>query len=62
MNEISFEQFKQNAESVMRDAANGDRFTAVQMNGGKAVIVSEDEWNILREAFARLVGGQVVGE
>lgn len=60
MNEISFEQFKQNAESVMRDAANGDRFTAVRMDSGKAVIISEDEWNILREAFARLVGGQVL--
>ena len=60
MNEISFEQFKQNAESVMRDAANGDRFTAVQMDNGKVVIISEDEWNILREGFAHLVGGKIL--
>lgn len=60
MNEISFEQFKQNAESVMRDAANGDSFTTVQMNNGKVVIISEDEWNILREGFAHLVGGKIL--
>lgn len=60
MNEISFEQFKQNAESVMRDAASGDRFTAVRMDSGKAVIISEDEWNILREGFAHLVGGKIL--
>lgn len=60
MNEISFEQFKQNAESVMRDAANGDSFTTVQMDNGKVVIISEDEWNILREAFAHLIGGKIL--
>lgn len=60
MNEISFEQFKQNAESVMRDAANGDSFTTVQMDNGKVVIISEDEWNILREGFAHLVGGKIL--
>ncbi|WP_418232417.1 hypothetical protein [Butyricicoccus sp.] len=60
MNEISFEQFKQNAESVMRGAASGDRFTAVRMDSGKAVIISEDEWNILREGFAHLVGGKIL--
>lgn len=60
MNEISFEQFKLNVESVMRDAANGDSFTTVQMDNGKVVIISEDEWNILREGFAHLVGGKIL--
>lgn len=60
MNEISFEQFKQNAEGVMRAAANGDSFTTVQMDNGKVVIISEDEWNILREGFAHLVGGKIL--
>lgn len=60
MNEISLEQFKLNAESVMRDAANGDSFTTVQMDNGKVVIISEDEWNILREGFAHLVGGKIL--
>lgn len=60
MNEISFEQFKLNVEGVMRDAANGDSFTTVQMDNGKVVIISEDEWNILREAFAHLIGGKIL--
>jgi PHD/YefM family antitoxin component YafN of YafNO toxin-antitoxin module len=60
MNEISFEQFKLNVEGVMRDAANGDSFTTVQMDNGKVVIISEDEWNILREGFAHLVGGKIL--
>lgn len=60
MNEISFEQFKLNVEGVMRDAANGDSFTTVQMDNGKVVIISEDEWNILREGFAHLVGGRIL--
>ena len=60
MNEISFEQFEMDVESVMRAAASGDHFTTVQMNSGKAVIISKEEWDILREAFARLIGGQVL--
>ena len=60
MNEISLEQFKLNVEGVMRDAANGDSFTTVQMDNGKVVIISEDEWNILREGFAHLVGGRIL--
>lgn len=62
MNEISLEQFKLNVEGVMRDAANGDSFTTVQMDNGKGkvVIISEDEWNILREGFAHLVGGKIL--
>lgn len=60
MNEILFEQFKLNVEGVMRDAANGDSFTTVQMDNGKVVIISEDEWNILREGFAHLVGGKIL--
>lgn len=60
MNEISLEQFKLNVEGVMRDAANGDSFTTVQMDNGKVVIISEDEWNILREGFAHLVGGKIL--
>lgn len=60
MNEISLEQFKLNVEGIMRDAANGDSFTTVQMDNGKVVIISEDEWNILREGFAHLVGGKIL--
>ena len=60
MNEISLEQFKLNVEGVMRDAANGDSFTTVQMDNGKVVIISEDEWNILREGFAHLVGVKIL--
>ena len=60
MNEISLEQFKLNVEGVMRAAANGDSFTTVQMDNGKVVIISEDEWNILREGFAHLVGGKIL--
>ena len=60
MNEISLEQFKLNVEGVMRDAANGDSFTTVQMDNGKVVIISEDEWNILSEGFAHLVGGKIL--
>lgn len=59
MNEMSFEQFEMNVESAMKEAASGDRFTTVQMSTGKAVIISQEEWDMLRQAFAVLVGGKV---
>ncbi len=55
MNEITFEQFEMDAENIMRAAATGDQFTAVQMHDGKAIIINEDEWKILRDAFAMLL-------
>lgn len=60
MNEIPYEKFEMNVESIMRAAASGDHFTTVQMNSGKAVIISKEEWDILCEAFARLIGGQIL--
>ena len=58
MNEISFEQFELDVENIMRDAAKGDRFTTVQMNSGKAVIISEAAATVIpcSKAYSTTVG------
>lgn len=58
MKNYTLEELRENLEGILRDAAVEDEFATVQIdNELKAVIVSEAEWNILREGFIHLIGG-----
>lgn len=57
MKNYTLEELKGNLEGILRDAALEDEYAMVQIDKNlKAVIVSEAEWNILREGFIHLIG------
>ena len=60
MIKITYDQFKENQEAILRNAAAANEFATVQTKSGNAVIISEEEWNILRQGFARLIGGKIL--
>ena len=58
MKEMSLKEFLANPESVIKEAAvNGD-FTTVKVGKCKAVIISEEEWKIMRQALNLLINGK----
>jgi len=53
MKEISLNEFCANSEAILRGAALDDEFVRVRVGKeSAAVIINEDEWNILMEALA----------
>ena len=57
MKNYTLEELRGNLEGILRDAVIADEFATVQIDKElKAVIVSEAEWNILREGFIHLIG------
>ena len=51
MLEKTTEQFLSDAERFLTDAATGMEFVTIKTSAGNAVLISEDEWNILLEAM-----------
>ena len=61
MKNYALEEFKGSLEGILRDAVIADEFATVQIDKElRAVIVSESEWNMMREAFAMLIGGTII--
>ena len=61
MKNYTLEELQGNLEGILRDAVIADEFATVQIDKElKAVIVSEAEWNILREGFIHLIGGSKI--
>ena len=60
MKHYTLDELRNNLEGILREAAYDDEFATVQIdNNQKVVILSEGEWNMLREAFAMLIGSQL---
>ena len=51
MLEKTTQQFLSDAERFLIDAATGMEFVTIKTSAGNAVLISEDEWNILLEAM-----------
>ena len=61
MKNYTLEELRGNLEGILREAVVADEFATVQIDKElKAVIVSEAEWNILREGFIHLIGGSKI--
>lgn len=51
MLEKTAQQFLSDAERFLIGAATGTDFVKIKTSAGNAVLISEDEWNILLEAM-----------
>ena len=51
MLEKTTQQFLSDADRFLIDAATGMEFVKIKTRAGNAVLISEDEWNILLEAL-----------
>lgn len=54
MLELPMNEFLSAPEKYMTAAVENDDFFKVYTKAGRAVVVSEAEWNIMREAFETL--------
>lgn len=62
MKSYTLEELRNDLDRILRDAVVADEAAMVQIgNNLNAVIISEAEWNIMREGFAMLIGGQLIG-
>lgn len=52
---ITMSNFLSDPETYLKNAAGNDDFFTVQTEGGRAVVISEAEWNILLDAFKMLI-------
>lgn len=58
MQNYTLDEFRSNLEEILRNAVIADEVATVQIGKDlKAVVISEAEWNIMRESFAMLIGG-----
>lgn len=51
MLEKTLSEFCNNAETLIKNAAVNDDFVKIKTESGTAVLISEDEWNILVDAI-----------
>ena len=51
MIEKTTQQFLSDADRFLIDAATGMEFVKIKTSAGNAVLISEDEWNILVDAL-----------
>lgn len=51
MLEKTTKQFLSDSERYLIDAATGMEFVTIKTHSGNAVLISEDEWNILLDAL-----------
>lgn len=56
MIEKTLKEFLSDAENLTVGAAINDDFLTIKTDGGNAVLINEDEWNILRDAFKIAIG------
>lgn len=62
MQNYTLEEFRSNLEEVVRNAVIADEVATVQIGKDlKAVVISEAGWNIMRDGFSMLIGGQLIG-
>ena len=47
------------AEPIIKEAAANGEFTAVKVGESKAVIISEEEWRIMRDGLKLLFNGKI---
>lgn len=60
MTNYTLEELRNNLDRILSEAAYDDEFATVQIDKNqRVVILSEGEWNMLREAFAMLIGSQL---
>lgn len=62
MKNYTLEELRNDLDRILRDAVVADEAAKIQIgNNLNAVIISEAEWNIMRESFAMLIGGKLIG-
>lgn len=59
MREMGLKEFLMNPEPIIKEAAANGEFTAVKVGEGKAVIISEEEWRIMRDGLKLLFNGKI---
>lgn len=59
MQQMGLEEFLNDPEKVIREAAANGKFTAVKVDRCKAVIISEEEWKIMCEGLQLLINGKI---
>ena len=52
---ITMLDFLSEPETYLKNAAENDDFFTVQTKSGKAVVISEAEWNIMRDALKLVI-------
>lgn len=52
---ITMSEFLANPKKYLNDAAGKDDFFTVQTELGKAVVISEAEWDIMRDALKAII-------
>lgn len=52
---LTISDFMSDPETYLKNAAGNDDFFTVQTEGGKAVVISEAEWNIMRDALKAVI-------
>ena len=55
MIDISMREFLSDPQTYIKNAAENDDFFTVQTKSGKAVVISEAEWNIMRDALKLVI-------
>ncbi len=56
MIEKTMKEFLSDAENLTVGAVINDDFLTIKTDRGNAVLINEDEWNILRDAFKITIG------
>ena len=51
MKEVTSQTFIANVEKLLADVFENDEFLKIRTKHGNAVLISEDEWNILTDAL-----------
>ena len=55
MIDITMSEFLSDPEIYLKNAVENDDFFTVQAKSGKAVVISEAEWNIMRDALKAVI-------
>ena len=56
MIEKTMKEFLSDAENLTVDAIVNDDFLTIKTDKGNAVLISENEWNVLKDAFRIAIG------
>ena len=58
INQMTMQEFLNNPDSVIKEAAKNGKFAAVNTDEGKAIIISEEEWKIMCEAMQLIINAK----
>ena len=56
MKELKLNEFLDQADDFITNAALGEEFYSIQTKAGKAIVISEDEWKMLTDAMRIAMG------